>query len=64
MNINWKDYITINPGIMFGKAVIIGTRVPVDLILEKLSTGETMDQLLEAYPKINKEALFACLKYA
>ena len=49
---------------MFGKDVIIGTRVPVDLLLEKLAAGETMDQLLDAYPQITREALFACLKYA
>ena len=50
MEINWNKYIETNPKIMFGKPVIIGTRIPVDLILEKLSLGETTEQLLKSYP--------------
>jgi uncharacterized protein (DUF433 family) len=58
------DYISRDPKIMFGKPVIKGTRIPVDLILEKLAMGESIDQLLLAYPKINKESIYACLLYA
>jgi len=64
MEVNWKDYIESNPGIMFGKPVIKGTRIPVDLILEKLSYGETLEQLLKAYPGISRGAIFACLSFA
>ena len=49
---------------MFGKPVIKGTRVPVDLILEKLGNGETMAQLLESYPRVTGTALYACLLFA
>ena len=41
-DINWRDYITSDPAILFGKPVIKGTRVPVHLILEKLGQGEIM----------------------
>lgn len=61
---NWRDYITSDPNILFGKPVIKGTRVPVDLILEKLGNGETMEQLLEAYPRITEVAIHACLLFA
>ena len=64
MEINWKKYIEANPKVMFGKHVIIGSRIPVDLILEKLSLGETFEQLLESYPSLNKESIFACLAFA
>jgi uncharacterized protein (DUF433 family) len=64
MEINWKKYIETNPKVMFGKPVIIGSRIPVDLILEKLSLGETFEQLLESYPSLNKESIFACLAFA
>ncbi|MCB0595787.1 MAG: DUF433 domain-containing protein [Lewinellaceae bacterium] len=47
-----------------GKPVIKNTRIPVDLILEKMSEGETIDDLLRAYPRINKEAIMACLAFA
>ena len=49
---------------MFGKPVIKGTRIPVDLILEKLGNGETISQLLESYPRATPEALYACLLFA
>ncbi|MCB0841034.1 MAG: DUF433 domain-containing protein [Bacteroidetes bacterium] len=64
MEINWREYIESNPKILFGKPVIKGTRIPVDLILEKLSLGESFDQLEEAYPHIKREAIFACLSFA
>ncbi len=59
-----KNYISRDSAIMFGKPVIKGTRIPVDLILEKLAMGETVEQLLVAYPKITKESIHACLLYA
>lgn len=64
MEIDWKKYIETNPKVMFGKPVIIGTRIPVDLILEKLSLGETSEQLLLSYPSLKKESIFACLAFA
>ncbi len=61
---NFDAYITSDPAILFGKPVIKGTRIPVDLILEKLAAGETVDQLLKAYPRINAESIQACLLFA
>ena len=61
---DWKDHIEANPDILYGKAVIKGTRIPADLIIEKLSFGETIEDLLAAYPTIKKEDIFACLSYA
>lgn len=60
----WQAYIVTDPKILFGKPTIKGTRVPVDLILEKLSKGETMEYLLTAYPHLKVEQLYACLAYA
>lgn len=59
-----KHHIHSNPEILFGKPVIKGTRVPVDLILEKLAYGETIEELLQAYPHVKKENIYACLMYA
>lgn len=42
----------------------MGTRIPVDLILEKLSDGESVEDLLEAYPRLNREGIAAILAYA
>lgn len=50
--------------IMMGKPVIVGTRIPVELILEKLSAGETVEQILEAHPRITRESILAAIAFA
>jgi uncharacterized protein (DUF433 family) len=45
------DRIEINPKVMMGKPVIRGTRIPVELILRKLSEGASEEDLLDAYPR-------------
>jgi len=47
-----------------GKAVIRGTRVPVEIIVEKLAAGETEEDLLVAYPRLTREEIHAALAYA
>lgn len=44
--------IEINPQVMLGKPVIRGTRIPVELVLRKLSEGATEADLLHAYPRL------------
>lgn len=56
-------YIDVNPEIMLGKPVIKGTRITVELILEKLSAGETVQDILIAYPHITQTAIRAALLY-
>ena len=59
-----RQYIEINPEVMMGKPVIKGTRITVELILEKLSEGETIQDILIAHPHISQEAVFAALAFA
>lgn len=61
---NWKDHLSSDPSVLFGKVVIKNTRIPVDLILEKLGHGYTIESLLEAYPRITNEDVLACLLFA
>ena len=49
---------------MMGKPVIKGTRITVESILERLSKGETVDNILLAYPHIQKEDIFSALEFA
>ncbi|WP_375577831.1 DUF433 domain-containing protein [Marivirga tractuosa] len=53
-----------NPKIMKGKPVISGTRITVESIIERLSYGESREQILEAHPQINDEAINAALSFA
>jgi uncharacterized protein (DUF433 family) len=57
-------FIVSDPKVMMGKPVIAGTRITVELILEKLAAGETMEQLLEAHPRLTQSAVFAALAFA
>lgn len=58
------SYIEVNPRIMMGKPVIKGTRITVEMILESLSAGESVDNLLASYPRITKESILAALAFA
>jgi uncharacterized protein (DUF433 family) len=49
--------IESNPSIMMGKPVIVGTRITVELILEKLAAGESPEQLIEAHPCLARQAI-------
>jgi len=56
--------IISDPGVMMGKPVVAGTRISVELILEKLAAGESMEQLLEAHPRLTREGVLAALGFA
>ncbi len=56
--------ITIDPKVCFGKPCIRGTRIWVSLIVDNLAAGESIDNLLEAYPGLEREDIFAALAYA
>lgn len=60
----FTDRIEVNPQVMLGKPVIRGTRIPVELILRKLSEGATEADLLDAYPRLAREDIQAAMKYA
>jgi uncharacterized protein (DUF433 family) len=56
--------IISDPNIMMGKPVIANTRITVELILEKLAEGESIEQILESYPHINRESILAAISFA
>ena len=58
------DRVEMNPEVMMGKPVIRGTRIPVELLLRKLSEGASVTDLLEAYPRLTTEDVQAALAFA
>jgi uncharacterized protein (DUF433 family) len=56
--------ITIVPGLCGGKPTIRGKRMTVTMVLENLSAGDSFDDMLESYPFLEKDDLYACLLYA
>jgi uncharacterized protein (DUF433 family) len=61
---DWRKYVHSDVKIMMGKPVITGTRIPVELILEKIAAGETFEQILAAHPRLTCEAIRAAIAFA
>lgn len=59
-----KPEIVSDPDVMLGKPVVGGTRITVELILEKLAAGEFIDEIVEAHPRLSREAISAALAFA
>ena len=58
-----NDHIEINPLICHGNPVIRGTRVPVSQILGALAGGDSIDMVLEDYPSLSSEDVYAALRF-
>ena len=56
--------IVSDPKVMMGKPVVAGTRVTVDLILEKLGSGESIEAVLASHPRLTREGVLAALRFA
>jgi uncharacterized protein (DUF433 family) len=61
---NYQKIIVINPNIRSGKPIIRGMRITVYDILSMLSDGMTFQEILEDFPQLNKEDIYAVLAYA
>ena len=61
---NWQAYIEQRPDVMMGKPVIKGTRLTVELILERLGNGAPMEDILDSYPQLGREHIQAAQAYA
>jgi uncharacterized protein (DUF433 family) len=64
MSSNFLQRITYNPDICHGKPCIRGLRYPVELILELLGSGMTMDEILADYDDLEREDILAALQFA
>lgn len=61
---NYLDRITIEPGKRSGKPCIRGTRITVYDVLSYLAAGMMIEEVLDDFPKLTKEDIFACLAFA
>ncbi len=58
-----KQMVVSDPKVLMGKPVIAGTRITVELILEKLAAGESSEQILDSHPRLTREAIQAALAF-
>ena len=59
-----KARIVCDPAVMMGKPVVAGTRITVELLLDKLAAGESYEQILESYPHLTIDSIRAALGFA
>jgi uncharacterized protein (DUF433 family) len=62
--INYKDYIEVDPEIRFGKPVLKGTRITVYDVLQWLASGMSHEEIISDFPQLNENQILACLAYA
>jgi len=58
-----NDRISIDHRVCHGQACIRGTRIPVHQVVRMLANGDTLDELLQEYPSLEREDILACLDY-
>jgi len=62
--VQWQDHISIDANVLVGKPVVKGTRIAVELIVDLLGRGYTVEQVLEQYDHLTPDDVRACLAYA
>jgi uncharacterized protein (DUF433 family) len=60
----WQDHLAIDSSVLAGKPVVKGTRIPVELIVDLLGRGYTVEQVLKQYDHLTTGDIQACLAYA
>ncbi len=58
------EHITADPDVLAGKPILKGTRISVDFILQLVASGASIDDILQSYPHLNREAVVEALLYA
>jgi uncharacterized protein (DUF433 family) len=59
-----KQIINIDPEIMSGTPVFVGTRVPIKNLFDYLEAGQTIDEFLEDFPSVHREQVLTLLENA
>lgn len=61
---DWQERIELNPAVLAGKPVVRGTRIAVELVIERLADGWREETILKQYPSLSSDDIRACLYYA
>ncbi len=63
-DVDWRKRITSDPALHHGDPCIVGTRVPVSVIVGSVAEGDTFDEILRGYPQLTREDIQAALQCA
>jgi uncharacterized protein (DUF433 family) len=59
-----SDEIEVHPDVCNGRPVLRGTRIAVQSVLEMLAAGDSVDDILEAFPSLRRQQVLACVDHA
>lgn len=59
-----NNLVMSSRSVMMSKPVIAGTRITVKVVVDRLAAGETVDQIMYAYPRLTREGTEAALAFA
>jgi len=59
-----SDWIEIHPDVCNGRPVLRGTRIAVQSVLEMLAAGDSVEDVIDAFPSIRREQVLACVDHA
>jgi len=60
----WREHIVVDPAVLVGKPIVKGTRISVELVLDRLADGWSHDDILAAYPQLTREQVLAAVRFA
>ncbi len=61
---DWHNFVTTDPAVCHGKACVKGTRIMVSVVLDNLSNGLSVEEIVASYPSLSRESIQACIAYA
>jgi uncharacterized protein (DUF433 family) len=64
MTADWRECISVDPGVLVGKPVVRGTRLAVEFILDLVADGWSFEEVMANYPGLTVEDIRACVAYA
>ncbi|WP_295392616.1 DUF433 domain-containing protein [uncultured Thiodictyon sp.] len=59
----WRNRITVDPEVLVGKPIVRGTRISVELLLDRLGDGWSIEQILDAYPRLSRDDVLAAISF-
>lgn len=60
---DYTKYISTDASVRFGKPIVTGTRIAVEDVINRLTKGQTINQIIFDFPELNKDQINACLEY-
>lgn len=60
---DWRERITVDPAILVGKPIIRGTRISVELLMDRLADGWTVEQIIDSYPRLTREDVLSAIAF-